>query len=48
MPRFIVYIKCRIICCIPPKKKKEKEVTSSKHTVEKEQGALGRQSGDAS
>ena len=46
MPRLIVYIKCRIICCVPPKRKKE--LTSPKHTVEKEPGALGRQPGDAS
>lgn len=51
MPRFIVYINCRIVCCVPPpekgKKKKKRGSHSPNTQSQSQQGPLGRQPGDA-
>lgn len=55
MPRLILYINCRIICCAnqrPPrkrgrKKKKKGDSTPPNTQSQSQQGPLGRQPGDA-
>lgn len=51
MPRFIVYINCRIVCCAPQRKlgekKKKKGVKPPTTQSQSQQGPLGRQPGDA-